>query len=316
MPTNRSIFNLRAPAVVPALVLTGTIFLLASSLGAQSTEGPQIPPTPASRPAPPATTSSPAHSKKLVLKDGSILLAREYHVEGDRMRYYDLDGSQWEEMPAALVDWDATKKLEADKEKREAAILEKAHVREEARRAEAIDIDASLEAAPGVFLPPGAGFFVFDGKAVVPLTQAQASSKVSKGKMVEKILVKIPVPERHTISLPGKRATMRISNTQPEFYMRTADEREPQMKLIRAKVQGDSRHLENLDELFGGQQEKANTVPIQLWQVAQGVYRFTMGQDLKPGEYAFAENIPAEARMSLYVWDFGVDASAKPAKVK
>src|SRR5690348_18002990 len=51
-----------------------------------------------------------SRGQKLVLKDGSFQLVREYEVNGDRIRYYSLDTHEWEEMPASLVDWDATKK--------------------------------------------------------------------------------------------------------------------------------------------------------------------------------------------------------------
>jgi len=115
------------------------------------------------------------------MKDGNYQLVREYQVQGDRIRYYSLDSGQWEEMPAALVDWDATHKLEAEEARRDADVIAKAHAAETARKAEMpIDVDASLEAAPGVFLPPGEGLFVYDGKAVLPLSQALADSKLSK----------------------------------------------------------------------------------------------------------------------------------------
>ena len=48
-----------------------------------------------------------------MLKDGSFQLVREYAVQGDRVRYYSLDRSQWEEIPSDLVDWDATGKAAA-----------------------------------------------------------------------------------------------------------------------------------------------------------------------------------------------------------
>jgi hypothetical protein len=251
--------------------------------------------------------------KKLMLKDGSFQLVREYKVEGDRVRYYSLDTSQWEQMPAALVDWEATKKVEAEEAENNAAALARVHKQEEARRAEPLDIDASIEAAPGIFLPPGEGLFVFDGKAVLPLTQAETSSKLSKGRVLEQVLVPVPIiPTRHTVSIHGSRAKFRLRNDRPEFYMRTADAREPAMELIRAKVHGRNRQIENIDQLFGARRATRNMLPMQRWEVARGVYRFTLGQALDPGEYVLAETVQNEG-LSLYVWDFGVDGSAASA---
>lgn len=262
-----------------------------------------------------STPPTPAlpRGKKLMLKDGSFQLVREYQVEGDRVRYYSLDSLQWEQMPAALVDWDATKKVEAEEANSDAAALAKVHQQEEARRAEPLDIDASLEVAPGIFLPPGENLFVFDGKSVLPLTQAETSSKLAKRRVLEQVLVPVPIiPTRHSISIRGPRAKFRLKNGQPEFYMRTADVREPTMELIRAKIHGESRQIENLDELFGAQRSTRDTVPMQRWEVARGVYRFTLGEPLEPGEYAFAEIVQGES-LSFYVWDFGVDGNAAPA---
>ena len=100
---------------------------------------------------------------------------------------------------------------------------------------------------------------------------------------------------------------------QTEFYMRTADGREPQLDLIRAKVKGDKRDLENLDELFKTQAMTGLiSIPIQRWEIAHGVYRFTLGASLEPGEYAMAEVVQGGAT-SLYFWDFGVDGNSNPA---
>jgi len=253
-----------------------------------------------------------------MLKDGSFHLVREYQVQRDRVRYYSTDRSQWEEIPAELVDWDATKNADAEQSKRDAAIVAKLAAREEARRIEPLDTDASLEAAPGVFIPPGEGLFAFNGKTVVRLSQAETQSKLSKKRVVEQVLAPIKVvPSRHTVSVEPAHAKFRVATGQPEFYMRTADAREPEMELIRAKVHGTSRTIENLDELFKQQSEVRETLPLQRWDVAKGVYRFTLGEPLEPGEYAFIEIVAGEG-MSLYVWDFGVDAAAtsKPTAEK
>lgn len=268
-----------------------------------------------SQSASPDTTKPPLpRGKKLILKDGSIQLVREYQVMDDKVRFYNTERSQWEEMPVALVDWDATRQSETDQKKSDAALLTTVHKQEQARRIMPLDVDASLEAAPGVFIPPGEGLFVYDGKSVLRLTQAQADNKLDKAKVVEQVLVPIPiVPSRRNLSIPRPHAEVRVKNEQPEFYMRTADAREPNMLLIRAKVHGDSRLIENVDTYLQViSKTKRNEVVAQRWQIAQGVYRFTIGQSLEPGEYVFTEIVKGEGT-NLYVWDFGVDAAAGKA---
>ncbi len=106
-----------------------------------------------------------ARGKKLMLKDGNFQLVREYERKGERVRYFSVERGAWEEIPAAMVDWDATAKAEADSEKASAALLSKIHAQEEATKIETVlDVDASLQVAPGVFLPPGEGLFVIEGQ--------------------------------------------------------------------------------------------------------------------------------------------------------
>jgi hypothetical protein len=251
--------------------------------------------------------------KKLMLKDGGFQLIREYKVEGDRVRYYSLDSGQWEEMPAALVDWDATHKVEAEEAKRDAAIVAKVHTREEQQHASPLDIDASLETAPGVFLPPGEGLFLFDGKAVLQLTPAETNARLDKGHVLKEVLIPLPgVATRYTISIKGAHAKLRVNLQQPEFYMRVAEGQEPEMQLVPAKVHEDKRDIENVDKRYGREGVKWNDLPIQRWEVARGVYRFTVGQPLEAGEYALVEIVHSEMGMGLYAWDFGVDSG--PAK--
>jgi len=251
------------------------------------------------------------------LKDGSFQLVREYQIQGERIRYYSIDQSQWEEMPESLVDWDATHKVEAAEARRDADIVAKVHVLQTARTAEPLDIDASLEVAPGVFLPPGEGVWEFDGKGIFKVPQAEADIKANKTQLIKQVLIPIPiVPTRHTVSLIGSRAKLRIHAGQTEFYMRTADGREPELELIRARVRGDKRDLENLDKLFQYEQATGRvTLLMQRWLIAPGVYRFTLEQRLDPGEYALAEIVKGGGT-NLYFWDFGLNAEAAPAATK
>lgn len=273
-------------------------------------------PSSAKAPAPSIQKPELPRGKKLMLKDGSFQLVREYQVEGDRVRYYSIDSSQWDEMPADLVDWDKTKKIAEEEARQDAAVLAKERKVEAQRSAEPLDIDASVEAAPGVFLPPGVGVFAFDGKTVLKLAQAPINSKLVKKKVVEQIFVPVPIiPTQHSITIHRPHAEYRVENGQPEFYMRLADGSEPDLELVRATTRGDSREIEKLDELFGEKRLRKSTLPMQRWEVAPGLYRFTLGTPLAAGEYALAE-VVKDNGINLYVWDFGIDAPSKGTGVK
>ncbi|MFY9585798.1 MAG: hypothetical protein WAR21_15025 [Candidatus Acidiferrales bacterium] len=252
--------------------------------------------------------------KRLFLKDGSFHLVREYERKDDRVRFYSIERSSWEEIPAEIVDWDATRKAEAEEAQRKKEIVEKIRAAQAAERAVDVEVDASVEVAPGVFLPGGEGAFVVEGRTVTPLSQVGAEAKLDKRRLLTQIIVPVPVvPTRHKIQIPGKHAGLRLATAQPEFYMRTADAREPEMELIRAEVKGDVRLIEVLSTQVTGQHtEKRRAISLQRWQVAKGLYRLTISQSLEPGEYALAEILPDG--MNLFVWDFGVDASSpRPA---
>lgn len=298
--------NISALAQALVLLLVGAY--QPSLLRAQnSSTAPQEAPPASRQSSSPAADQALPRGKKLILTDGSFQLVREYKIEGDRVRYYSLDSSQWEQMPVAMVDWDATKKVAAEEAQRDVAIVAKVHKQEAARLAEPLDIDASLEVAPGVFLPPGDHLFVYAGKAVVPLPQAETDSKLAKGHLLEEVMVPVPIiPTRRSISIQGAHAKLRIEDRRPEFYIRVSGDHQPELVLIRAKPRGTNRHVENLDQMFGMQNEKRDAVSMQRWDIARGVFRFTLSQELAPGEYVIAENVQDEGA-SLYVWDFGVD---------
>jgi hypothetical protein len=264
--------------------------------------------------------------KKLVLKDGSFQLVRSYQRQGERVRYFSVERGDWEEIPAAMVDWDATSKAERDAEKADEALVSKIHKQEEATKIETtLDVDASLRVANGVFLPPGEGMFAVEGKSVIAIPQVGSAVKNDRKNTIKRILSPIPiVPAKQNIEIPGGRAALRINTQFPEFYLREVQpdydkdsglERTsrqsatgPEVELLRVTVKGNKRILESIRSMFGEEiGRESNTISIQQWEVAKTVYRYTLSQPLPPGEYALAEILPGG--LNLFVWDFGVDGA-------
>jgi hypothetical protein len=314
-------------------VFVGLAFLFLNlPLGAQEASQ-----QPASQPAKQASKSTNAptnaasdvpHGKKLILKDGTYQVVREYTRNGDRVRYFSEERGAWEELPASMVDWDATAKDEAANQKSFNAMADKIHQQEEAKRLDNVpDIAASLQVGQGAFLPEAEGLYVVEGKSVRMVEQAGAGVKRDKMRTVEQVLSPVPiVPGKQKVFLPGEHAKLRLTSTGPEFYLREAPpdpndpnagpisrsgrpgESGPDVVLIRAKMVHKGRELESIGTFFG---EKISTnrdeVALQRWEVAPQVYRFTLGESLTPGEYVIAEVLGDG--LNYFVWDFGLDGS-------
>ncbi len=325
----------RILTLVSCAVLIGWAGTPAYSLWADGAPGSQEQPPPAKQASSKdAQAGVPAlpRGKKLVLKDGSFQLVRDYARNGERVRYLSAERGGWEEIPASMVDWDATAKAAAAEQSEQDALAKKIHAQEQAQKIETVmDVDASLQVAPGVFLPPGEGMFLIDGKYVMHLEQVGSQIKTDKKQFLKQVLSPIPiVPSKRNVQIPGSHATIRVTNAQAEFYLREAPpdperttpiqkssrpgESGPEVELVRATVRGNSRQLESIRSLFGEElEQKRTTISIQRWEIAPTVFRFTLSEPLPPGEYALAEILPDG--MNLYVWDFGVDPTkgAKPA---
>jgi len=295
--------------IVGALLLAGPGFLvgggnplLATQRDADSRADSQAPSAPTQIP------ETIPKGKKLILKDGTFQMAREYSVEGDRVRYWSVERSQWEEIPADLVDWDATHKGEAEQSARDADLKAKIRASNIARLTKDIDVDRSLEIKPNLFLPDEIGFYALDrDKQIRVMKQSNAEVKVSAGREVEKILSGVSlIPGKKIMDIPGDRASMRLKTAEPEFYFRPVDRREPRFRLLRAQIKNGRRVIDNISvNVIGQESHKANELEIQTWTPATGVFRYTVDQRLDPGEYAFVEM--TEDGISGYVWDFGID---------
>ena len=323
----------RVPAILGKFAHCAVVLMLVLIAKPLRGQDQSTAPQTAQQPAPDKRASELPRGRKLILKDGTYQIIREYERNGDRVRYFSEERGEWEEIPASMVDWDATAKDAAAAEKASAGMVEKIHRQEEAKRLDNVtDIDASLQVGDGVFLPSGEGLFVVEGKSIRLLQQAGSRNKTDTLRTIEQIMSPVPiVPGKQTIVIAGAHATLRLHTNTPEFYLREAPpdpdrvspimkssrpgESGPDLVLIRAKVVHNGRQLESISSLFGQVTSKnRDEVSVQRWEVAPSVYRFTLSSELTPGEYVLAEVL--EDGLNYFVWDFGLDGSGGSSKNK
>ena len=171
-----------------------------------------------------------AHNHRLVLKDGSFQVVRKYQVVGDRVRYMSMErGGDWEELPYALVDWEATKRWEehhtgpydtsgnpSSDAMKEAAELDK----EEA--AEREDEKARMpEVAKGLELPDQDGVFVLDTYQGTPeLVELKPSDLDLNQKSRKGLATLNPLAgSKSSLELTGAHARAHLHVNDPEIYV-------------------------------------------------------------------------------------------------
>jgi hypothetical protein len=316
--------SVRLPVPVPAVAESGATRAAAGQTPAGTSSAAAT-----AKPSPPEPPGS--RGQRLMLKDGNFQLVRTYQRNGERVRYLSAERGDWEELPASMVDWDATAKAAADDARAENALVKTVHQQQVESSAQVpTDVDASLRVGAGVFLPSGEGMFAVQGKSVVQLEQVTSQSKLDKKRAIEKVISPAPalVPSKHNIVLEGAHAKLRVvgDGNPLEFFLRepppdrervspilkssAAGDSGPEVELVMASVRGSKRQVESISSRFGetmGVNKKV--ISVQRWDVAPDVYRFTLSEPLPPGEYVLAEILPDG--LNLFVWDFGVDAAGQ-----
>ncbi len=243
---------------------------------------------------------------KLVLKDGTYQLVKSYEVRGDRVRYYSVERSAWEEVPASLVDLEATKRAQQEEKSQSQKELEEARDLEKQRFEH--PPDAGFEVAPGIRLPQEQGVFAFDGSRVIRLIQSSAEVVTDKKRAA--LLLALPAPvlkNRALVVLSGVKAAVRVSVAQPTFYAQSADGSGARLELIAVKPTKETRLVERVESRagMGKPGEVRSTIPIERAEVAPGLFKLKPTQALAPGEYALGELV--QQKLNLDLWDFGID---------
>ncbi len=163
---------------------------------------------------------------RLILKDGTYQVVREYEVVGDRVRYLSQERGDWEEMPANLVDWDATRKWERDH-----ATPQPDDASPAMKEAEEIDKEEAAlrddqkarmpEVAKGLELPDQDGVFVLDTFQGTPeLVELVPSALSMNQKNKHGLSTLNPLAgQKASIELDGAHAKVHLHVNDPAIYL-------------------------------------------------------------------------------------------------
>jgi hypothetical protein len=234
---------------------------------------------------------------KLYLKDGSYHLVREYQVQPDRVRFYSVERSDWEEMPLDLVDLEKTK---AEQSERQAQIEKDAKALSEEERVEREMKQDILR------IPENPGVYWLDGKEAKAIKVAESTMHTNKGRSVLKVLAPMPVVSgKATLELQGLHSPNVFSNPDQEFYIQLSDPE--RFGIAKLKPQKDVRIVENVTIMPVTNETIEEPEMIEIFQkqlTPGGLYKIWPKESLPTGEYAVVEY--TAGKVNIQVWDFAV----------
>lgn len=244
-----------------------------------------------------AATLAFGASARLFLKDGTHHVVSEYKVLSDRVRFYSLERSDWEEIPLELVDLVKTKGAVAARDA-ELAAEKKAEADEDAAERAMRKEIRSVPAEAGVY-------YVLDGSPMRALKQAELKIVTDKKRQILKVITPIPVlAGKSHVEIDGLRSAFVVTEERPEFYFRLASEERYALVRCVAAPKGTGRVVEKWEivpvvkEIMAVHEE----VPIFRKQVGEGLYKVWPMEPLTAGEYAWIEF--TEGKGNTQAWDF------------
>src|SRR5438067_3848140 len=214
---------------------------------------------------------------KLYLKDGSYQVVREYQIQTDRIHFYSLERSDWEDIPLDLVD---LKRTETEAAGRKARLEEDAKVLAEEEKAER---DLKREVSR---IPQDPGVYWVEGGKTMVLKQAESTVHTSKGRSILARLTPVPMVEgKGTLELQGAHSTNLFTDPEQEFYIQLS---EPERYgIARLTVKGPVRIVSTLtfNPMTKEASEEPDMAPILRQQMAEDLYKIWPKEKLPPGEY-------------------------------
>ena len=239
-----------------------------------------------------------AANLKLYMKDGSYHIVREYQVLQDRVHFYSVERSDWEDVPLDLVD---VKRTQSEAAERQSKLEEDAKAMAQEEKAER-DLEKEKRKIPQ---DPGAYWLL--GEEVQVMKLAESSIHTNKGRAVLKKLAPIPVVTgKATLEIQGAHSLNVFTNPEQEFYIQLS---EPErFGIAKLTTKGAVRIVENVTTMPVVNEivEEPTMVDILKKELDGGLYKIWPKEKLEPGEYAVVEY--TENKMNIQVWDFAIKA--------
>jgi hypothetical protein len=234
---------------------------------------------------------------KLYLKDGTFHLVREYKVEGERVRYYSVERSEWEEIPAELLD---LKRTESENAARTAKLEAEAKIMSEedkARRDQEKEI---------MKIPQDTGAYMIENNQLRIFQVAESKVHSDKRRTVLKVLSPVPlVSGKATIELDNAHSTNVVKDARPEIYLQLSTDE--QFGIIKLTPKGEVRIADRLSIIPVSKEviDDITEVPIFRKQLSDNLlYKIWPEQDMENGEYAVVQFTPGKTNMQI--WDFAI----------
>jgi hypothetical protein len=247
--------------------------------------------------------SALAANVRLYLKDGTYQVVREYSVHGDRVHYYTVERSDWEDIPLDLVD---LKRTEREIAEHKAAIEEESKVvaaEEKAEREQQRDA-SRIPQDPGVYQ-------LIDGKELRILQLADSKLHTDKRRSILKALSPVPmVSGKATVEVDNPHSHFNVENDTPEFYIQLSAEQ--QFGIIHLVPHDNIRIAEKVTIMPVVKEvvEEPEVVEVFRRQLdTNGLYKIWPQKPIAPGEYAVVEFTPG--KLNMQIWDFTWEPGAK-----
>lgn len=284
---------------------------------------------------------APPHRTRLILKDGSYQIVMSYQIKGKIVSYISAERGETEELPADLVDWDATHKWESKHPATEDGQAPAPAIDPELLKEEADRRALTPEVAPDLSLPEQDSVVALDyyhgTPELVPLVQSDGALNHTTSHNILKLSLNPRAASHEILQLKGEGSPVQMHVNQPVIYLRVGDDSvvsrggtpftvdthgagsgaktdssggsaQSSYVMVRADVRQDARVLASFNiGMLGGPVRQQEDVVETTTELLPGGHwmKVTPKRPLDFGEYALMEVI-SEKEVNLGVWDFGV----------